>query len=97
MEREFILCDCGAVEHQMLLCYAPGEREERLRTMWVEVHLGTWRGFFGRLWAGLRYAFGHRSRYGEWDCVELNRESVRGLRDFAQGYLDAFGEDSDEH
>lgn len=84
-----LLCDCGRAEHQAILTYWPDEEELPEQLIYVQIHLRAWEGFFRRLWTGLRYAFGHRSRYGDWDEIVLNKATVLELQKFIGEYLEA--------
>jgi hypothetical protein len=68
MEKpEVFFCHCYSPEHQFIFHYFEDDNE-----LILEVHLTTYKNFFKRLWAGLKYAFGHRSRYGEFDEIVIN-------------------------
>ena len=82
--RFWILCNCGMCEHQALLQY---HNDEEWPEIYMRFHLGRLRNrFFGRVWGAIKYVFGHRSRYGDWDEVCISPEVAAELRD----YLDAF-------
>lgn len=87
MERKFILCECGWAEHQLLFFYDPDEDDSRFYSLYVEVHLSTWKGFFRRLWAAIRYVFGYRSRYGHWDSIMIDVKQAKELLDFITKFL----------
>ena len=59
--QETFICQCSSIQHQVRF-YIYDEDE-----LGVQAHLVTHRNFFKSLWVGLRYAFGYRSRFGEWD------------------------------
>lgn len=77
MEERILICACHSLEHMVMFWH---DKEDGL--VYVEVHLYTHEGFFKRLWRGLRFAFGYRCRYGEWDSVLLDEKSVITLREF---------------
>jgi hypothetical protein len=77
MEKNLFLCSCSSFEHQMFFWY-----DEEDDILYVESHLSTWRGFFRRLWYGLRYAFGHKSRFGAWDEFLFEQEDLDKLYKF---------------
>lgn len=85
-ERElFVQCDCHSIEHQFLLSYWPDEEDPPM--LYLRVHLASWEGFFRRLWAGLRYAFGYKSRYGHWDEALVNAKKASEIYGFLGGFL----------
>lgn len=85
-ETKLILCSCHSPEHQIILTYWPDD-EPYEKTLFVEIHLVTYDNFFKRLWAGLRYAFGHHSRYGHWDELLLTTDEGKEVWDFLCGFL----------
>ena len=76
MEERIFIGDCQSLEHQVIFWY---DEDEKL--LYIEPHLVTYRNFFQRFWAGLKYAFGYKSRFGEFDEVILSPESQKKLRD----------------
>lgn len=77
IERVGIVCECGSLEHQVFFWYDEEEKE-----LYCEPHLSTYRNFFKRLWVGLKYAFGYRSRFGEWDSTVFRQEDMTKLKEF---------------
>ena len=78
-----VLCNCGTPEHQIIARYVPEDDEE---TVCLQVHLTYWENFWRRLWAGLRYALGYKSRYGEFDEICLNRIEARDFAEYLLGF-----------
>ena len=70
-----LLCDCSSDEHQMIVRWDNIDKE-----VYVSIHLANNTGFWNRLWRGLKYAFGHRSRYGEFDEIILRKEDANNLQ-----------------
>jgi hypothetical protein len=64
------ICACHSPEHQLLTEY-----DEEYEEVNIQVHLVTYRGFFKRLQRAFMYLFGYKSRYGDWDCIILNKEN----------------------
>lgn len=77
MERKIFICDCHSLEHQVIFWY-----DEEYNEVYCEPHLITYRNFFQRLWYGIRYAFGYKSRFGAWDELVFKPEDVEKLRDY---------------
>ena len=48
--------------------------------VYVEIHLANHRGFFSRLWKGLKYAFGYKCRYGAFEEVILREDDADNLQ-----------------
>ena len=75
-ENEFLMvCDCGSLEHQVVFRWNVDDNE-----VYMHVHLFDYKRFFRRLWHGLKYAFGHRSKYGEFNEVILRKEDADNLQ-----------------
>ncbi len=72
-----IVCECGSMEHQMLFIHDHDDDE-----MYLEIHLANYRNFFKRLWVGLKYAFGYKSQYGNFDSTILSKEDRDLLLDY---------------
>lgn len=70
-----LLCECTSAEHQLIVRWDNEDNE-----VYVNVHLATYMGFWERLWSGLKYAFGHKSRYGAFDEVVLRKEDADKLQ-----------------
>ena len=70
-----LLCDCSSAEHQLIVRWDNDDKE-----VYVNVHLANMYGFWQRLWHGLKYAFGYKSRYGAFDGVILRKEDANNLQ-----------------
>ena len=76
MDNEILLlCECSSCEHQLVVTWDNDDDE-----VYACVHLTSYRGFWKRLWHGLKYAFGHRSRYGEFDEIILRKKDADNLQ-----------------
>jgi len=84
MENLFLVCRCSSDEHivRFMLFDDPKDKE-----LFVTVHLSTHKGFFGRLWAGIKHAFGHRCKYGDWDEIQLTVEDAKKLSGMLDRYI----------
>lgn len=75
--RETFICECGSLEHQITVYY-----DDEERSLYFYPHLITYDNFFKRLWVGLKYAFGYKSRYGAWDEVIMDPNNQEKLKRF---------------
>lgn len=73
--EEVMICSCSSLEHQMVIRGYVDEEE-----LYVNFHLYTYDNFFKRLWHGLKYAFGYKSRFGAWDSIVLTREHLPQMK-----------------
>lgn len=76
MDNEILLlCECSSCEHQLIFSWDKHDNE-----VYAYVHLVPHDGFWKRLWAGLKYTFGHRSRYGDFDEIILRKKDAANLQ-----------------
>lgn len=85
----FVLCDCKNPEHQLVL--TADVDKEWGSFISVETHLTTYRNIFKRVWVAVKYVFGHRSKYGEWDDVLIDPTEAERIRDYINKFLDEDG------
>jgi len=86
-KTEVLICECSSVEHQIVFTYCSEEREDITGIegaiyedcMDVSIHLTEYNGFFKRIWVAIKYIFGYRSRYGDWDTFLMNPEDADRL------------------
>lgn len=78
MKELLLICSCDSLEHQMFFWYDKEDGSE----LYTEVHLTTWHNFFKRLWYGLKYAFGYKSRFGAWDEFIFSKKEQEKLYNF---------------
>lgn len=76
-KRDILVCECHSLDHQFAFWY---DKENNL--LYFEPHLTTHRNFFQRLWYGLKYAFGYKSKYGAWDEFIIKDEDKEKLIKF---------------
>lgn len=75
-KMEVFICSCSSLEHQLAFWYNSDDD-----LLYVYPKLYTYDNFFKRLLTGLKYAFGYKSRFGEFDEILLNKESRIKLLD----------------
>ena len=74
--RETLICQCNSEEHQFSFVWF--EDEHGKGEVFMEIHL-TPHTLWGRLKNAIKYIFGHRSVYGDFDEVILKKEDVHKL------------------
>jgi hypothetical protein len=84
-EPLFVLCDCGDCAHQALLIADIDDKWGS--SVCLEYHLSTYKNIFKRIWVAIKYVFGYRSKYGEWDEIIINPTEVKRIRDFLARFL----------
>ena len=84
-ERGLILrCACHLNEHEIDFLYWVNDREEE--EMYISPHLYP-HPFWQRLWLGIKYILGYRSRYGDYAGLVLWKQDIEELRAFLDCYL----------
>lgn len=78
MEDKIIICDCASVEHQMVLRF--DDDKDLGRMVYVEIHLVNKR-WYKRLWIGLKYIFGYKCCYGNFEEMILSPKHARQVYD----------------
>jgi hypothetical protein len=76
MQQEILICQCGSLEHQFSFVW--WEDKDLDSEVYMECHL-TPLPFWQRLKNGIKYIFGHRSVYGDFDDVILRKEDAHKL------------------
>lgn len=95
-EHTYIECDCDHAEHILRFTRYSG-LDELDKSLTVNVYLSHYMGLFRRIWYGIKYIFGHKSRYGAFDCVLLNRKNVERLRNLCNAHLEMLDAEEDNH
>lgn len=73
METHFFECECMSDEHVFKFVYDPTENE-----LYLSVHIRDWQPWWKRVWIAVKYVFGYKSKYGEWDTVIFQpRDAIR--------------------
>jgi hypothetical protein len=67
----------GSHDHQAFFWYNKEDGE-----LSVTIHLCNRQNFFKRLWAGLKYAFGFKSKFGAWDEFIMAPKDQKELIDY---------------
>ena len=79
MERKIFICECHSLEHQVIFWF-----DEEDNKLYCEPHLVTHRNFLKRLWVGIKYAFGYKCRFGDWDETIFKDEDLKKLYKFLE-------------
>lgn len=78
-QREVFICECRSAEHQMIISYIHGDDGFDFDMLGVEVHLNPYHGFWSRVKGAIKYIFGHKSKYGNWDSFDFNPDDADKL------------------
>jgi len=79
MKKDILICDCSSVEHQVVITH---DSEENM--VYLHIHLQSYDSFWKRLVRGIKYIFGYKSRYGDWDEIILNPEDKSKIEEIVK-------------
>jgi len=71
---EYFECACGSSEHTLRFILNKEDKE-----IYTDIYLNQWRPIYKRIWVGIKYIFGYKSKYGEWDSWILRPEDTKRL------------------
>lgn len=87
-KKELFICGCNSIGHQIVMSYFEDEKE-----VCCSVHLIPERNVFKRIIHAVKYVFGHRSVYGDFDESIFNPKDADGL----QSVVDHLKTEKPEH
>lgn len=73
-KKNLVLLSCCSLDHQMVISLNAG-------LVVVQIHLKNYKGFFERVWVGVKYIFGYKSKYGDWDEMLLDESHIPQLEE----------------
>lgn len=76
MKQETFICQCNSIEHQLTYTYFEDENGSEI---YVTVHLVP-DTFWQRVKKGIKYIFGYRSQYGDFDEFIFKKEDADKLQ-----------------
>ena len=74
---KYLECSCYSAEHTLRFSYDDNDTNE----LYIEICLYNYNSIFWRALAAIKYVFGYKSRYGHFDCMILERDKVKKLKD----------------
>lgn len=75
-KNELFICECHNVEHQIVMSYFEDEKE-----VYCNIYLNPERNVIKRIIHAIKYIFGHRSVYGDFDEFIFNPKDADKLQD----------------
>jgi hypothetical protein len=75
-KSELFVCDCSSTEHQFIITLDDDKKLGKL--MFIEIHLAKL-PFRKRIIAGIKYIFGHKCNYGNFEEVIINKNDKERL------------------
>lgn len=98
VDKELFICECSSTEHQFVLTYIKGDlvKNKEFDVEWyeedllsIEVHLANYKNFWQRLIGGIKYIFGYKSRYGNFDSILFDPKDCDRLIQYLQKFKDS--------
>lgn len=77
-KQELFICACNSMEHQLIMSYCI---DEEYKEVYCSVHLKPERNLFKRIGKAIKYIFGHRSIYGDFDEFIFKPEDADRLQE----------------
>lgn len=74
------ICACHSFDHQII--FSVFEDDTLPPQVIVTTHLKTYRNIFKRIWVAIKYVFGYKSRYGDWDEFIFNPDDLEDLKKY---------------
>lgn len=78
MEPDLLICQCHSTDHQLIFLYDEDKDENGNitdKTVYIHIHLDK-HSFWKRLFYGMKYIFGYKSRYGAFDEFIIKPEDA---------------------
>jgi hypothetical protein len=80
LKSEFFECECHSDEH--VVKFTPDLEDDNTLNwrIYVSVYLNQYRTIWGRLKTAVKYLFGYKCKYGQWDTAILTPEDCSRLK-----------------
>ena len=88
LHKKYIDCTCDDIGHTLRFKFFDDEKELCLHLLYIDVYLDKTK-WYKRIWRGIKYIFGHRSKYGDFTEIIYDVEKVEELKKFLDGYTKA--------
>jgi hypothetical protein len=85
-QPEFFACDCYSDEHTLRFQYIKDDEDPLFSEVYTSVYVGSPGPWWKRLWAFIKYVFGHRCKYGDFDCFVLRRADLDRMIRMLEAY-----------
>ena len=74
-DEEILICACHSTEHQIVI-----QKDEEDRMLYCSIHLSPM-PWYKRIVNGIKYIFGYRCKYGDFDEFIFNEKHIEGLKE----------------
>ena len=76
--NELFVCDCSDVSHNII--FQIWEWPDEPADLSVHVNLTLYPSFWKRIKLGIRYIFGYKSRFGQYDVFSIRENDIERLQ-----------------
>ncbi len=87
MQITYFECECFSDEHTLKFTFDKENKE-----LYTSVFLFNYEPIWKRIWTAIKYVFGYKSKYGDWDSFSMRIEDADKLI----GLLEEFKKAHDE-
>lgn len=77
-DEEIMVCACSSVEHQIV--FSKWDDDDGYKYVYAMIHLNKL-SFFERLIHGIKYIFGYKCRYGDFEEFIIDNKNVNKLKE----------------
>lgn len=82
IRHELFICRCDSTEHQLIFSYFDDDLNERF--VYCNVNLIPEQNIWKRIKNGIKYIFGYKSKYGQFDEFIFKKEDVHKLEEIVK-------------
>ena len=75
-KRELFICECHDLEHSFVISRI--KDKEIGNELIIEIHLNKL-SWYRRIWIGIKYIFGRKSKFGNYEEVIINKSDKKRL------------------
>jgi hypothetical protein len=75
-EPTILICECSSVEHQIV--FQPFKEDNGETIIYASIYLWDY-SFWKRLIMGIKYIFGYKCKYGQWEEFILTKNHIPSL------------------
>jgi hypothetical protein len=78
-ETQYFGCSCYSSEHTLMFNYYRDDDDPSLSEIYTTIYIGSTETFWRRLWQFIKFLFGYRCRYGDFDCFCMKAQDIDRL------------------
>jgi hypothetical protein len=86
-ETEWFECRCHSDEHVLKFSFdTEALKNHDIPEMYVSIYLSQYMNIWKRAWIAIKYIFGYRSQYGDWDTFLIKPQDAELLIQMLERY-----------